>query len=269
MNTIRIATNFNIELEFATAPFHRRLIAWAIDLTLQVFYLILASKAIRWITQHNGNTVNDAYNLWAVGLLFMVPFFLYHVLSEITLNGQIAGKKIMRISVVNENGGKPSLSQFIIRWLIKTSDYTLLIIILYAPYAMAYGARVYWAVLGSVALLITDIFLTVGSKKAQRLGDILAHTILIKQSAASTINDTVFLELNHQYQASFPQVMQLSDRDINALKDILDTAQKNHNFSLAANASEKLKKHLHIETTLAPFDFLETLLKDYNYLVVQ
>ena len=60
--------------------------------------------------------------------------------------------------------------------------------------------------------------------------------------------------------------MQLSDRDINALKSILDTAKKRHDFDLAAQASEKIKNHLKIENSLSPFDFLEILLKDYNYL---
>jgi hypothetical protein len=31
-------------------------------------------------------------------------------------------------------------------------------------------------------------------------------------------------------------------------------------------ASEKIKNHLGITSPLSPFDFLEVLLKDYNYL---
>jgi hypothetical protein len=71
------------------------------------------------------------------------------------------------------------------------------------------------------------------------------------------------------YSPSFPQVMQLSDRDINALKSILDAAKKHHDYNLALNASEKIKTHLKIETSLSPFDFLEILLKDYNALATQ
>jgi len=175
----------------------------------------------------------------------------------------------MDIRVVNEKGGRASISQYIIRWLIKTSDYTALLIILYAPYAMSNGIMVYWAIIGSLALLIVDIFLTVGSKKSQRLGDILAHTILIRATQKDTIEDTVFLSVAADYKPMFPQVMQLSDRDINSLKSILDVAKKNHNHVLAERASDRIKAHLHIESSLAPFDFLEVLLKDYNYLVSQ
>jgi hypothetical protein len=37
-------------------------------------------------------------------------------------------------------------------------------------------------------------------------------------------------------------------------------------FNLAASAAEKIQNHLQIKTSLSPFDFLETALKDYNYL---
>ncbi len=35
---------------------------------------------------------------------------------------------------------------------------------------------------------------------------------------------------------------------------------------MASNAAEKIKNHLKIESDLSPFEFLEILLKDYNYL---
>ena len=38
---------------------------------------------------------------------------------------------------------------------------------------------------------------------------------------------------------------------------------------LAHTAAEKVKTHLNIETGMSPFDFLEVLLKDYNYLSVK
>ena len=80
------------------------------------------------------------------------------------------------------------------------------------------------------------------------------------------MSDTVFLQVADNYIPSFPQIMQLSDKDINAIKGILDTARKKGDFELAAMASEKIKHHLKIESDLSPFDFLDILLKDYNYL---
>jgi uncharacterized RDD family membrane protein YckC len=268
MSVIRVSTSFNLDIDFEAPPFHRRLFAWMIDLFILIFYIIIASKILRQIELNVDYNDDNMYNMWAVGLVMVLPFFLYHPVSEILMNGQSVGKRLMGIQVVNENGGKPSVSQYIIRWLIRTSDYMVLVIIVYAPYIAFFGMQFFWALGGSLLLLVTDIIL-VNSKKQQRLGDLLAHTILIKTKQKTSIGDTIFLHIAEGYTPSFPQVMQLSDRDVNALKSILDAAKKHHDYNLAFNASEKIKNHLKIETSLSPFDFLEILLKDYNYLAAQ
>ena len=106
------------------------------------------------------------------------------------------------------------------------------------------------------------------TKKQQRLGDILAHTVLIDTKERGKITDTVFLEVEESYVPQFPQIMQLSDRDINSLKGIIDAARKHKDHHMASMAAEKIKAHLKIDTYLEPEDFLEVLLKDYNYLSV-
>ena len=185
------------------------------------------------------------------------------------MNGQSIGKKLMRIRVVSENGGRPGFSQLIIRWLIRTSDYMLLLIILYAPTAMMFGGSFIAAIAGSVILLFADLVLVNATAKNQRLGDLLAHTMLINTRQQGDIQDTIFLEVEQSYQPRFPQIMQLGDRDINSLKHILETARRRGDYDLAHTAAEKVRTHLNIETGMSPFDFLEVLLKDYNYLSVK
>jgi hypothetical protein len=126
-----------------------------------------------------------------------------------------------------------------------------------------------WALIGSILLLFTDIVLIVTTKKGQRLGDILAKTILIRTQTQGSIDETVFQEVSDNYIPSFPQIMQLSDKDINAIKSILETARKKGDYNMAMAASEKIKAHLKIDSNLSPFDFLDVLLKDYNYLSVK
>jgi hypothetical protein len=113
---------------------------------------------------------------------------------------------------------------------------------------------------------IAEIVLVVSSQKGQRIGDILAHTIIIKTNARASIEETVFQEVEDTYTPSFPQIMQLSDRDINAIKSILETARKKGDYNMAYSASDKIKSHLKIDSSMSPFDFLDLLLKDYNYL---
>jgi len=265
MSIVRIATNFNIDIEFTAPPFYRRLFAWLIDLIILVFYIIIAIRLLNWIEISSGGDKTDNMKMWALSMLLFLPFLLYHVVLEVTMNGQSIGKKLLGIKVIAENGGKPSIGQFIIRWLMRTSDYTLLIIIILIPYAQIFGPQVYWGVAGAIALLIADLVL-VNTQKQQRLGDILAHTVLINVKQKERLTDTVFLEVSEEYVPQFPQIMQLSDRDINSLKGIIDTAKKHRDPHMAMMAAEKIKAHLHIDTSMDPEAFLEVLLKDYNYL---
>lgn len=262
MSVIRIMTNFNIELDFPAAPFHRRLFAWIFDLIILIFYGWLAVEVIGWFDNNVGTRSSVA-----AFVILLIPMLTYHLICEATMNGQSFGKKIMRIRVVNENGGQPGIGQLTVRWLIRTSDIMAVSMMLTIATAATSGnGRYFWQVAIPLGLFTTDIILVNASKKGQRLGDMLAHTLLINATQKHSIQDTVFLNIADNYKPSFPQVMQLSDRDMNSLKSILDTAKKRGDFNLAAMASEKIKNHLKIETHLSPFDFLEVLLKDYNYL---
>jgi hypothetical protein len=105
----------------------------------------------------------------------------------------------------------------------------------------------------------------VNSGKQQRLGDILAHTLVINTAQKEKIQDTIFLDVENTYHPSFPEVMQLSDKDLNVLKGIFDTAKRNHDYELAKMASKKIQDHLKINSDLEPIQFIEILLRDYNY----
>jgi uncharacterized RDD family membrane protein YckC len=263
MSTILIRTNFNIDLEFEAAPFYKRLLALILDFVVMVVYYILAYRFLTWAEMNLGGNATTA-----LFVLLLIPFLAYHLLSETLMNGQSVGKKIMGIRVVNEYGGQPSIGQYVIRWLIRTSDYNLLIILVYLvrmATAQGNGLTILWQVGVAFGLFILDLVL-VNSKKQQRLGDILAHTLVISARQRQNIDDTIFLDVAGTYTPSFPQVMQLSDRDINSLKSILDTSRRRSDYHLAEMASQKIKSHLKIDTTLSPYDFLEVLLKDYNYL---
>lgn len=268
MGVIKVPTSFNIEVEFEVPEFYRRLIALLIDMLIQFFYFKIAGKIFEAIFINSDFLdENIQHNLWATVLLLILPIMVYHVVLEITMNGQSVGKKIVGIRVVHENGGRASISQFIIRWLLRLSDLWIIGLVFFlADPQFDRNIERTLLILLALGFLITDIVLVVSSKKGQRIGDILAHTILVRTNTKSSIEDTVFQEVSDSYKPSFPQIMQLSDKDINAIKSILETAKKRGDFTMAAIAAEKIKSHLKISTDMSPFDFLDMLLKDYNYL---
>jgi uncharacterized RDD family membrane protein YckC len=269
MAELKVTTSFNIDLEFEIPEFHRRLFAWLIDLLLQYIYLRVAVEMFQSSSRSDDFFSEDSWaNYWSVRWMMWTPMLLYHLICETLMNGQSIGKKIIGIRVVNENGGRASISQFLIRWLIRAGDWAVIFIVILNVFVFVFPSlRAMF--LASVVLLITDLILVISSKKSQRLGDFLAHTILVRTATKGSMEETVFMEVASSYVPSFPQIMRLSDKDINAIKSILDTSRRRGDFNMAAMASEKIKSHLDIQTSLSPYDFLDTLMKDYNYLSVK
>lgn len=242
MEKIQIATSFNIELEFETPEFHKRLFAWLIDLFIIITYYTIIYNIINKVAatyKPADNNMPFIYNISAVQLLLLVPVFIYHLFFEVVMNGQSIGKKLMGLRVIGENGGRPALHQYLIRWLLRPFDFFFF---------------------GLVGLLTV-----VNTKKNQRLGDLAAGTLVIKSKIETDINDTVFFELNDNYKPKFKEVMRLSDRDMNIIKGVLNSSRKYNNFDVAARTSEKVRNVLNITEYQEPVEFLETLLKDYNY----
>jgi hypothetical protein len=75
------------------------------------------------------------------------------------------------------------------------------------------------------------------------------------------------MEIQHtNYVVKFPEVLKLSDRDINTIKNVTSMFYKNHNTETCARVSMKVQEVLKIQTDMYAIDFLEKLLADYNYL---
>ncbi len=105
------------------------------------------------------------------------------------------------------------------------------------------------------------------SKSNQRLGDIAAGTVVVDTKAKTHLHETIFVDISQKdYMVQFPEVMKLTDRDINTIKSILDVSSRKNDYNLAYNAAEKIKNHLKIQSSLSPFDFLEKIMMDYNYI---
>jgi hypothetical protein len=60
--------------------------------------------------------------------------------------------------------------------------------------------------------------------------------------------------------------MRLSDRDLNTINNILQQHRKSNMYNYVVTIAEKVKTVLDINTDEEAYNFLETLLSDYNYL---
>jgi len=251
MLSVKLDTGFNIEVEFPVASFFKRSVAWTIDLL--VCWLLVKSLA-----SISGTESFFVWtNVWETkGLLISLPALFYHLICELSLNGRSIGKLAMNCKVITAEGGQPTIGQYLIRWVFRGIDFPWWIVV-----AASMNVIPWWTILISFSGLICVL----RSPKSQRIGDVIAGTILIDLKNQTSWQDTVFTELETSYQPQYPQVMQLSDRDINTLKSIIEIARKRRNQELSQRIADRIVAKTNIVTDQEPFDFLETLLKDYNY----
>lgn len=233
MASVKIPTSFNIDLEFETANTGMRFLAWVIDLAIRGAAMLV----IRFFLQqlHFSETVTYVLNFFG----YLLPLTFYFLGFEIFMNGQTPGKRILNMRVRNMHGGKPSISQYLIRWLFRLFE---------------------------SILLFFPVISMARSPYDQRLGDIVAGTIVVSTKTKSTLNDTIFRDMSDtDYTPQFPQILKLSDRDMNKIKELMDRAIKSNNMELTARVSYRIRDVLKIETEMEHLNFLETVLNDYNY----
>lgn len=253
MLIVKLDTGFNIEVEFPISPFHRRFFALLTDMIIQIVYVWFGSRLFNALSDFNWDK-----HYWPI-IIFLLPYIFYHLICEITMNGQSVGKMVMGIKVMTLQGGQPSLSQYLIRWLFRIVDFPVFMIlfVVFIP--------VTWSNVWMVPLAFAGLISVILTPKSQRIGDLVAGTILIDLKNRTSWQDTVFTEVEATYQPRYPQVMQLSDRDINTLKSIIETVKRKNDYDLSMKIADRIKSKLRMDSNQDSLEFLQTLLKDYNY----
>ncbi|MEP6617347.1 MAG: RDD family protein [Ginsengibacter sp.] len=263
MPIIEIATPFNIDLEFEIADFHKRLFAYMFDFILLLLFFI----SMKYLYYGGFNTGRQLL-LSHVGidiLTISLPMLLYSLVSEVLMHGQTLGKKLMGIRVVSLEGGEPTLGQYLLRWMFKAYEW---------PFMFGYtffsreSIIVYVLITGFLGLIVVAIIAV--TKKSQRIGDIAANTVVVNTKSTLTVNDTVFMDIQQpDFIVKYPEVLKLTDRDINTIKNVLNHYYKTRNAVTSRRVANKVQQVLAIQTELFSVDFLEKLLADYNYLVTK
>ncbi len=263
MPLIKISTIFNIDLEFEIAPVYKRILAYLLDFTVLLLYII----SMKYL-YYNGVDVTDDYMNKRIGmdiLTISLPMLLYSFVSEVLMHGQTLGKKLFNIRVISLSGGEPSISQYLTRWMFRVFEWPF-----FFGYIMFSGTAF-------TAYIIITLFLGLGvaiiiatTRKNQRLGDVAANTVVVDTRSDYSVNDTVFMDIKEEnYEVKFPEVLRLSDRDINTIKNVLDVTYKNRQHELSERVALKVQNVLNISTDMPAESFLQKLLSDYNYLATQ
>ena len=244
MQTIEIQTTQNVHIEYPVASVGDRVVAGLIDQLIMIGYLIAIIFFYLWLLNVTEGT-SFSYPVAYFVILFL-PLFFYHLLCETYLNGQSFGKKLMKMRVVKLDGTQAGIGSYFLRWILAPID-------IYFTY-------------GSVGLVTMII-----NGKGQRLGDLAAHTTVVKLKAETKLDDTILRATPVNYEVKFPQVSALSDKDISLVKEVLDLNFKNPDIivytRILNKTKEAIEKKIGVSSNLHPLTFLDTVLKDYNYLL--
>jgi uncharacterized RDD family membrane protein YckC len=258
MPVIQIATPFNIDIEFELAEFHKRLLAYIIDFLLILIYLF----SILYLLYGGLSLVGEGSDGFVM-IVLLLPTLLYTMMSELLMGGQTVGKKILNIKVVSLNGDEPTLGQYLLRWFLRFYEWGFIMFFLFWQNG---GMGFIILIMGGVVSIIVMAV----SGKNQRLGDIVAGTVVVNTRSKLTVNDTIFMHVaQNGYKVSFPDVMKLSDRDINTVKNVIAQARKNNNFEMVNRVAYKVQEVLKISSDMYALDFLEKIMEDYNYLATR
>ena len=262
MSIVTIATPFNIDLEFKTAAFNKRFFAWVIDLIIICAY----NYVMQYFILQPLGIDSDAAGV--VFILFTaLPTFLYNLIFETFFNGQSLGKKLAGIKVLSKDGNEATFSQYLTRWLLGFGNY----VILWLPYIIEEAIQhplYIFLIIVPMFFYIPDAISFGVSEKSQRLGDLAAGTVVIDNRYDTSINETIYLEIEDDgYTPQHPEVMRLTDKDINGIRNLLDVRHASKdNYAYTVQVASRIKQVLGIESDLESSEFLYQLLRDYNYL---
>jgi uncharacterized RDD family membrane protein YckC len=240
MQTIRITTSQNIDIDYEVAGVGERIVARLIDLGLYIVIIILGVI----VGSIMGRRIDSSVTIIVVISVYAILFVFYDLVCEIFLNGQSIGKRVMKIKVVSLNGSRPTIGQYLLRWLFRIVDFTLSS--------------------GLCALICVAV-----SGKHQRVGDIVAGTTLIKTQPRTPLSNLAFMPVADGYLPVYNEADQLSDRDITLVQEVIRTYFETGNSVVVYTMATKIKELLTVSCKEGMDDlvFLQTIVKDYTHLI--
>ncbi len=232
MDTLKIDTSQNINIEQPIASIGERIAATLLDMLFIMGYVIIVALI-----------AGGLHYRWMLFFVFL-PVALYSLACEILMNGQSWGKKILKIKVVKSDGTPATFSSYFLRWILRLVEILV--------------------VFGSLAT-ITIIL----NRRGQRLGDIAANTTVIRLRDKS-LKETIYTQIPDNYTVVYPEASKLTTIDIYTIKEVLELLRSKHKtrqqFAVAQKAHEAIERKFCIKSDQKTDAFFQTILRDYNFI---
>jgi uncharacterized RDD family membrane protein YckC len=238
MSEAQIITSQYVRIEHTPAGVGERIFARITDYLIITAYLI----GLFYITDYINGW--DAFYSYGMAYFFalLAPAVFYSFLWEIANRGRSPGKMMFGMRVVMRDGTTPTIGVYFMRWLLLLMDT--------------------WGWIGVVVILL--------NKNNQRLGDLAAGTIVIKEKNYHRIQVSLdeFNYLSRNYRPVFPQAENLSLEQLNTIDEALMRRDANRSQRITV-LSAKVKEFLCVYPDMNDEMFLRTLTRDYQYYAME
>jgi len=242
MRKISIITPQNVMIELDSAGFLMRVLAFAIDVIVKIIIVIFLNIAFTFM--------NMDYNVRMIFIYFtFIPvIFFYTFLFELLMHGQTPGKMLTGIFVRMEDGSEIDTDACFTRWFLRVIDV--------------------YVTIGSLAGMLIN-----ASEKEQRLGDMMAGTIVMRKLKMNGISLKAIedLQQNENYEPKYPQMVNIKEEDVLLIKNAVMRYERYKNEAHTESLqilAERMYKLLGIQEKPSrldnnKIDFLRTCVKDY------
>ena len=248
MQTVKIKTSQNIDIDYEVAGLGERILARIVDMGVfiglfYIIYIIIIAFVLTSAPRFgSGGFGGIPVFLIVLLIIYSIVFIFYDLVAEIYFNGQSIGKYAIKIKVVNIDGARPTIGQYFLRWAFRLLDFGI---------TFGIGAVI------SVAV----------SEKKQRIGDLVAGTTLIKTKPRTTLDELFLNSQDDSYEPVFPEVSTLTDEEIALIHEVISNFKSTGNSRVVYNMAVQVKEHIAVTAPreMNDFDFLQTIIKDYSY----
>lgn len=241
MKQLEITTSQHVTIRYSLASLMDRILAFGLDLIIAAIISALISLLYFSIGLFDLNTPTFLnFSAYPV-------FLFYHLIMESFGGGRSFGKKALRIKPVKKNGSEMTFTDYLMRWIFRLPDIALS--------------------LGSLAVIMIS-----SSSNAQRLGDLLADTVVVKTEDGGKLHLSQILKMNRKqkdFKPTYPQVRQLAEKDILLMKEVSDRHMRLKNDATHKAFHmliEKIERELGIRAPQDKEKFISDLITDYVYL---
>lgn len=230
--SLQIETAQNVGLDYEIASIGERILAQFLDYGVRIGWVLVTVGLSAWLFPKS-----DFFSsVWLLIAVIGVPTAFYSLLCEYYMEGQTLGKMALKIKVVRLDGGRATFSGYLLRWLLSLVDISST------------------SGLGAIITILIN-------GKGQRLGDIAAGTAVVRNYQTVTYKSIAITELPEGYQPTYPNVVQLNDKDIRTIKKVM----KQDNEELLEAAASKVAGILGVTIMETPYNFLVDVVNDHQY----